>query len=197
MALPLMSAGSDSFLSYLMSSLSRDSREYVKSNVNNHSYLVNTTDSNPKAAANTLATVGVHLDKFIDKLVVKYVNHKSNPKYKGVKRLRRRFDPLRMVETTSKSKSTAFTINKGQKLSVCLRPKKSTESSIYDMNTLLYVSIHELAHIMSVTIGHNAEFYQNFRFLLQEAVQEGLYQPVDYMANPVNYCGIIIQEKIL
>jgi len=50
---------------------------------------------------------------------------------------------------------------------------------------------------MSVTIGHNAEFYQNFRFLLQEAVQEGLYQPVDYMANPVNYCGIIIQEKIL
>ena len=35
----------------------------------------------------------------------------------------------------------------------------------------MFVIIHELSHIMSKSIGHNSEFYDNFKFLLKEAVE--------------------------
>ena len=57
------------------------------------------------------------------------------------------------------------------------------------------MAIHELAHIMSVTIGHNDEFWDNFKFLLDNAVNIKLYDPVDYKKNPENYCGLEITDN--
>ena len=55
---------------------------------------------------------------------------------------------------------------------------------LIDENTLAFVAIHELGHVMTESVGHTKEFWQNFKFLLKDAVKLGIYKPVDYKKNP-------------
>ena len=61
----------------------------------------------------------------------------------------------------------ALTIDKGRELEICL--------DYSDKNTLYYVLIHELAHVMSFTTGHNKEFYKNMDRLVESAKAQGIY----------------------
>ena len=65
------------------------------------------------------------------------------------------------------------------------------------MNTILFVAIHELAHIMSESKGHTTEFWNNMNYLLKAAINLGIYQEVDYKQNPINYCGMEINNTPL
>ena len=62
-------------------------------------------------------------------------------------------------------------------------------------NTLTFVAIHELSHIMSNTIGHHQDFWQHFKFLLENAKDAGIYKPVDYKKKPESYCGMTITDN--
>jgi hypothetical protein len=139
-------------------------------------------------AADILATVVNKCEKLIEYLV------KTYPKNAGVKRLKNKFNKEKCVETLPTSELTAYSENKGQKVAFCLSKKKNG-TKLIDINTLTFVAIHELAHIMSVTIGHNDEFWDNFKFLLDNAVNIKLYDPVDYKKNPENYCGLEITDN--
>ena len=44
----------------------------------------------------------------------------------------------------------------------------------------MFVAIHEIAHIMTLSVGHTEEFWNNFKFLLENAVELNIYTPVDY-----------------
>ena len=66
---------------------------------------------------------------------------------------------------------------------------------LIDLNTLTYVAIHELSHIASKSVGHNDEFWDNFKFLLIEAEKINIYTPVDYKKKPVKYCGSTIHDN--
>ena len=50
---------------------------------------------------------------------------------------------------------------------------------------------------MSVSIGHNEEFMENFKFLLNSAIESKLWKKIDYSKHPEEYCGILIRENIL
>ena len=101
----------------------------------------------------------------------------------------------KIVETLPTSEYTAYSENKGEKLAFCLDTKKGGNSNLIDLNTLTYVGLHELAHIMSKSIGHTPEFWDNFRFLLVEGKKIGIYEPVDYKKKPVRYCGMQISDN--
>jgi hypothetical protein len=75
-------------------------------------------------------------------------------------------------------------------MSLCIR-ENNKDRSFHDYNSLCFVIIHEMAHIASVSEGHNFEFITNFKFLLKEAVEMGYYNPIDYSKNPFLYCGKI------
>ena len=60
-----------------------------------------------------------------------------------------------------------------------------------DENTIIF-GIHELAHIMTESVGHKKEFWDNMAFLLKEAEKINIYKPVDYSKNNVDYCGMEI-----
>ena len=92
------------------------------------------------------------------------------------------------------SEYTAYSQNKGEKLAFCLNTKKNG-GKLIDLNTLTFVAIHELAHIASKSIGHNEEFWNNFKFLLEEAEIIGVYKPEDYKEDPKNYCGMKITDN--
>ena len=66
-----------------------------------------------------------------------------------------------------------------------------------DLNTLTFVAIHELSHIMTKSEGHKQEFWQNFKFLLENAKDAGIYEAKDYKNEPQDYCGMKITDNPL
>ena len=55
----------------------------------------------------------------------------------------------------------------------------------------------QIFHIGGPETGHTRLFEKINLFLLQKAVQLGLYHYRDYAANPVEYCGMILTTSIL
>jgi hypothetical protein len=127
------------------------------------------------------------------KKLVKYMEqkHSSNP---AVKRLVENFNPDKISETLPTSEHTAYSENKGEKMAFCLNEDKQG-TRLIDLSTLTFVAIHELAHLMTESIGHKEEFWDNFKFLLKNAKESGIYEPVDYSKSPVQYCGTRIDEN--
>ena len=75
------------------------------------------------------------------------------------------------------SKHTAYSENKVEKMVFCLNEDKQG-TRLIDLSTLTFVAIHELAHLMTESIGHKDEFWDNFKFLLKNAKESGVYEPV-------------------
>ena len=116
------------------------------------------------------------------------------PNRENVKRLAEKFNPKKISETLPTSKYTAYSENKGEKLAFCTTTTKEG-SKLIDENTLTFVAIHELGHVMTESVGHTKEFWQNFKFLLKNSAKIGIYKPVDYKKKPKNYCGMKITDN--
>jgi hypothetical protein len=127
------------------------------------------------------------------KQMVSYMKEK-HPNDPRVIRLVEGFNPKKISETLPTSELTAYSENKGEKVAFCLNTTKDGNKLI-DLNTLTFVALHELSHIMTETIGHKQEFWQNFKFLLINAKEANVYQPVDYKKNPQQYCGMTINDN--
>tara|TARA_B100001063_G_scaffold245066_2_gene279588 strand:- start:2784 stop:3380 length:597 start_codon:yes stop_codon:yes gene_type:complete len=139
-------------------------------------------------AADILATATqrmINLVEYMEK------NHGDDDR---VKRLVANFNPENIRETLPTSKLTAYSENKGEKLAFCLNKKKDGKELI-DIETLTFVAIHELGHVMSVEVGHGDEFWTNFKYLLENAEKAGIYKNVDYNKNPETYCGMEITDN--
>lgn len=109
-------------------------------------------------------------------------------------RLVQNFNPKKICETLPTSEMTAYSENKGEKIAFCLNKAKDGPKLI-DLNTLTFVALHELSHLMTSSIGHKQEFWSNFKFLLENAKKANIYHPVDYKANPQEYCGTQITDN--
>ena len=88
----------------------------------------------------------------------------------------------------------SYSINKGDELIFCLRDKET--NSLHDVNTMMFVAIHELSHIVTSENNHTELFWSNMRSLLKTAEEIGIYTPVDYDRNPVEYCGVMIDKSM-
>lgn len=158
----------------------------VKSTINDKTYYVRNL-KDKQEAANKLATLGNNLRDLIKSLDI------SDNKYsEGIKRLSNKFNPDHITENIPGSQYVAYSLNKGEELSICIRDKKN--DLFIDNNTIMFVAIHELAHIMSKSTGHTDEFWDNMRYLLNKAIKINLYQKVNYKDNPVMYCGMKIDN---
>lgn len=160
----------------------------VISTVDGNKYCVRDRKEVDKAA-NLLAAVVEKCKKLVD-----YV-HKKYPNQDNVIRLHDGFNPQKIMETLPTSEHTAYSENKGEKLAFCLNKKNEDNSSLIDENTLMFVAIHEIAHVATKSIGHKSEFWDNFRFLLVEAKEAGIHNPQDYKKSPQEYCGMKITDN--
>lgn len=126
--------------------------------------------------------------------LVEYLKNKY-PEKDCIQRLVNGFNPNTIKETLPNSKHTAYTENKKQ-MSFCLNVKKNDEDGeLIDEHTLMFVTIHEMAHISCKSIGHKSEFWENFRFLLEEAKIAGIHEPIDYSKEPKEYCSQKINDN--
>jgi hypothetical protein len=139
-------------------------------------------------AANLLADV---TKKMKDMVLFMKQKHPEDPRSI---RLVEGFNPKKINETLPTSELTAYSENKGEKLAFCLNTTKEGNKLI-DINTLTFVALHELSHIMTESVGHKQDFWQNFKFLLENAKAAGIYDPVDYKKQPQEYCGMKINDN--
>lgn len=141
-------------------------------------------------AANLLAQVTNKMTQMVDYM------HQMHPDDERTVRLVSGFNPNSISETLPTSKLTAYSENKGEKIALCLnKNKKKGEDELIDLNTLTFVALHELSHIMTKSIGHKKEFWENFKFLLENAKASNIYQPIDYNKNPSKYCGMTLNDN--
>lgn len=121
---------------------------------------------------------------------------KNYPEDKRTRQILRRFNPDKIVETEKGSSYTSYSVNKGEKMVLCLRSRDGNNNLI-DLNTLMFVALHEYTHILTESVGHTDEFWENFRWVLKNAIGLGIYNCVDYQANPQKYCGIEVNNSPL
>jgi predicted metal-dependent hydrolase len=91
--------------------------------------------------------------------------------------------------------NTSFVIGKGSQYKLCLRDKKTKK--LHSDEILMFVNLHELSHLMNRTLGHGDDFWRCFKLILENAVEIGIYKPVNYYHNPQKYCGIEINQNPL
>lgn len=163
---------------------------YVKADDGNE-YRVQITEDN-KESANLLSDAITRVKTLLDHL------KKSESQDIRTKTLLSRFNPNNITENDPqemKSGVTSYTVNKGEKIVVCLRQRNN---NFVEINTLMYVIIHELAHICDLTSEqHDEKFWNNFEWLLEHAVNIGIYNYVDYSKDQEPYCGMNITSNVL
>jgi len=143
-------------------------------------------------AANRLSQVRTGLDKILHEYRQPEYFH-DEPTQLLVQRLK--IDHL--MENDIASQYTSYSENKGERIVLCLRDKAAEPYPLIDINTIMFVTLHEMAHLMTVSSGHTQEFWTNFRRLLQDAMKAGVYTQVNYSRTPVEYCGMMITDSPL
>jgi hypothetical protein len=159
----------------------------IISNVDGKTYCVRERNK-LELAADRLAGVNEKMNKLVQHC------HEKYPTRENIIRLKKGYNPKKIMETLPTSEYTAYSQNKGEKMAFCLNTEK-TGDKLIDPNTLTFVAIHELSHIATKSIGHKEEFWDNFKFLLTEASQIGIYTLVDYKKKPARYCGTNINDS--
>lgn len=132
----------------------------------------------------------------LEKLIEHYKSDPATTADPRVQVLITRFKPDNMCENDLDADSTSYSENKGDKIVVCLRDK-APPHRLVDTNTIMFVILHEMAHLMTTTVGHTPEFWTNFRRILQDASSIQIYTPVNYARTPTAYCGMTITDSPL
>ena len=170
---------------------------YLESDAFNLKCIISDVDGNKycvreraklELAADLLANTTQKLKKLVAYLGKKFPNRDN------CKRLVKNFNPTKVKEILPTSEYTAYSENKGEKLAFCTTTTKEGDKLI-DPNTLMFVALHELSHIATKSVGHTQEFWNNFKFILENAVKINIYTPVDYKQKPKNYCGMKITDN--
>lgn len=162
----------------------------VKSSVDNNTYKVRDMPDK-QAAADLMARVRIKMNKL--KLHVQ----EKFPDKPQVKQLARNFEAKanRMFEATPDAEFTSYSVNKGETVHFCLRQREGGDESLVPEDVITFVAIHEMGHMITRSVGHGPDFWNNFAWLLQEAETAGIYKHRDFRAHPVSYCGMKITDQ--
>ena len=167
---------------------------YVMSDVDGKMYMVRNVNDKHQAS-NLLGNINKNIHDITDYM---YNNkHESYNKYKPyILRLKTRINNIIIRESSENSQYTSYTVNKGEQIIFCIRSKLIDKyinsSNIHAKNLIMYVALHEIAHIACPEYGHTPLFKDIFNFFCDEANKAGIYKKIDFKTTPVEYCGMTI-----
>jgi len=161
----------------------------VTSTIDNQTYRVRDLPDK-QAAADLMAKIRLKIKKLKLHLEATYPD---KPQVQMLKK----FDAEahRLGESTPDDEFTSFSVNKGEEVHFCLRQRENSNEELVQENIVTFVGIHELGHIITKSIGHEPEFWNNFGWLLQESERIGIYKHQNFAAHPVSYCGMKITDE--
>lgn len=161
---------------------------------NNSKFMVY-NDENKIESAKLLATLVDRMYKLRNYLINNKKKYKEYEEYINLLEKNLNTERTTIYENIPDSNLTSYTINKGEELGFCLKSKIT--GKFHDINLLMYVAIHEMAHVACPEIGHDELFKKIFMFFTTEAINIGLYKKTDYESNNVEYCGMILSSSIV
>ena len=162
----------------------------VKSSVDGRTYKVRDM-ADKQEAADLMANVRLKIlllyntlkEKFPDKPQIRQWVQNFSP------------DPNRFEEATPDAEHTSYSVNKGEKVHLCLRQREGGSEALVSENIMVFVSLHEMAHVITPSVGHGPDFWNNFAWLLKQAEAINIYQFQDFKSHPVSYCGLSITDS--
>lgn len=175
-------------ISYIFFLLNFGKLTYIKSEVDGNFYLVNDLPDKQQAA-NLLGEIRNSILRLLK------VSNTSTPYFDT---LRSRFNDIKFMENPvlrPNHNMTSYSINKGDRMVLCLR--EPVDLKLHPINTIMYVVIHECAHVACPEIGHTPLFLKIFADLLTDSISAGIYKDENYKLQPVSYCGIKIAERVI
>lgn len=161
--------------------------EFKKVSINGRTYDIQDDMENKDTALRLLNKIDNRINQFTEHLKKKHHTDKRIKRFYKMKN-------AKIIEPEHKIGTSSYTINKGEILAFCIRLKEDN-SKFHDESILDFVIIHELAHVISNSIGHTSEWLSNFKFLLNSLSESNIYNPVDYSKKNVNYCGVIVTNN--
>lgn len=156
----------------------------------NQTYYVNNNQSDDEKhrKAKLLHKLRLQMNKLLDVL--------KHPKYAHevpiqtlLRKNENRVIQLDELSNASSLKQTfAFNVNKGERISICLT-KENT------VNDLFFVVMHEVAHSMTSEYAHNTNFWNNFKRLIEIAMEHKLYENQNYSKTPKEFCNFHLNHN--
>jgi hypothetical protein len=168
---------------------------YVRSDLDGKYYLVRDLPDKQNAS-NTLARLKSHIYTVTDYLYAHRndANFKDNIEY--IEQLNSRIKNAIIIESTSDSIYTSYSVNKGEQLVFCIRSIKN-KNDLHDVNLMMYVVLHEMSHVACPELGHTALFKKIFAFITTVAVSLNIYKKIPFASEPKEYCGMQITDSII
>lgn len=151
---------------------------YVTSHINGKRYLVKNRPLKDRVA-DTLAEMELRVRRFL------VAAEKLYPDDVRIRNIRRRWNGT-LSETPDNARDIAYSVGKDA-VFVCVRTPDG--QGVEDMNTCMFVLLHELAHVATSDWGHPPVFWTNMRWLLEVAETTGHYVYQDFEASRTTYCG--------
>lgn len=136
-------------------------------------YVKNVRDA--QKAADHLGLLDTRVKKFIS------LADQTDPRIKNIKE---RWSGT-LSETPDGADNVAYSLGKNS-IFMCVREK---DGSVADVNTSMFVLLHELAHVSTDSYGHSKEFWKNMKYLLEVADDLGIYTYIDHDKNTESLCG--------
>lgn len=175
----------------------KDRVKFVSDTSGKENFLVQNNKDEPEWISKEVANKLARLAQKIDILVLDMKNN-NYPSPTVSERFYNRWykirsNPKGLRETSFGENSAGYTVSKGQEMRICVRGKNGKKFE--DENTMMFVCLHECAHLMSESYGHNKEFRENFAHITRKAIDLGLYKYENFSQNPKNYCGTQISNS--
>lgn len=185
------------YIIYIYYSINKNGLVLMQSNLDNNYYYVRNTNDK-KESVDKIARIKFNLIKLLDIIIsdTQGDNSKNIPiDIKYFENARSKLNITKFSENTKNSEGTSYNVNKGEEIILCLKSKKNATN--HDDNIIMYVAIHELAHVVCPEIGHTKLFNSIFAYMLKISIQHRLYKYQDYSEETQEYCGIEVDQNIL
>lgn len=171
----------------------KDDVSHFTSTIDGKNYIIRDKGSHEtkQQVADYLSNISTKVDLLVD-----YMKRHSLPDQEVANRLYNRWRRCHLRETSSSEDSAAYTVNKGEEMRICIRKNNNlrhdNNSPLENPNTAMFVILHELSHVASVSYGHGEEFSENFSYIVHLASNLGIYKPENFTNTPIEYCGTVI-----
>lgn len=83
---------------------------------------------------------------------------------------------LVLGERPQNEPEVGYTVNKGKEIRVCLRDEND---KFIEKDVVLFIVLHEIAHIVTDSYGHTTEFWDNYKKLEKYARMHGFVKNFD------------------
>ena len=176
---------------YIFTKSTKNNVLMVESSIDRQSYIVKNLDD-CNEAADMLALIRINILKLRKYLIDNKIKFKKYNEY--INLLDKRVDTVIIKEKTENNNYTSYSVNKGEEIIFCLRSKNNNK--LHDFNLIMYVVLHEFAHVACPEIGHTKLFKKIFKFFLEMSIILKIYEYTDYANDVKEYCGIYIDESI-